>query len=210
METAAIVVNAERGVEIATSRMAQAAHAHALDRIVVVNRIDQRDIDLRQVLDELRANFGAECLPINLPADGGNRVVDCFFSREGPKADFDTVADAHRRIVEQVVEVDAELLERYLGGDETIDAAQLHEPFEQALREGHLIPVCFTAALTGAGIGELLNLIVRLMPSPLEANPPAFLKSEGAKATQVTVTRIRRDPCSHMCSRCAMIFIRDA
>ena len=187
VETAAIVVNAERGIEIATSRMAQAAEARGLDRIVVVNRIDHRDTDLPQVLAELRATFGAECLPINLPADGGKRVVDCFFSREGPRTDFDSVAAAHRRIVEQVVEVDAELLERYLADDEGIDAAQLHEPFEQALREGHLIPVCFASALTGVGIGELLDLMLRLMPSPLEANPPEFVKGEGAAAIPVTV-----------------------
>jgi len=187
VETAAIVVNAERGIEIATSRMALAAEARGLDRIIVVNRIDQRDVALPEVLAELRATFGRECLPINLPADGGKRVVDCFFSREGPRTDFDSVADAHRRIVEQVVEVDAALLERYLAGDEAIDAAQLHEPFEQALREGHLIPVCFTSALTGVGIGELLDLIVRLMPSPLEANPATFVKGEGAAAAPVTV-----------------------
>ena len=187
VETAAIVVNAERGIEIATSRMAQAAEARGLDRIVVVNRIDQRDTDLPQVLAELRATFGAECLPINLPADGGNRVVDCFFSRDGPRTDFDGVAAAHRRIVEQVVEVDAQLLERYLADDEGIDAEQLHEPFEQALREGHLIPVCFASALTGVGIGELLDLILRLMPSPLEANPPEFVKGEGAADIPVTV-----------------------
>ena len=94
-------------------------------------------------------------------------MVDCFFTREGPSTDFSSVEKAHRDIVEQVVEVDAALLERYLGGDEAITAAQLHDPFEKALREGHLVPVCFTSALTGAGVPELLNLILHLLPSPL-------------------------------------------
>ena len=62
--------------------------------------------------------------------------------------------------------MDEALLERYLGRDEAITAEQLHDPFEQALREGHLVPVCFTSALTGAGVPELLKVIQRLMPSP--------------------------------------------
>lgn len=110
-----------------------------------------------------------------------------FFSREGPATDFSNVERAHRSIVEQVVEIDSELLERYLGGDESITAEQLHDPFERALREGHLIPVCFTSVTTGAGIAALLDLIARLLPSPLEANPPSFVKGEGPHVEAVQV-----------------------
>ena len=44
----------------------------------------------------IQAAFGKECLPINLPADGGKRVVDCFFNPVG-RADFSSVAAAHGR-----------------------------------------------------------------------------------------------------------------
>ena len=56
---------------------------------------------------------------------------------------------------------------------------QLHAPFEKALREGHLVPVCFTSARNGAGVAELLDIIVKLMPNPTEGNPPLFYKGEG-------------------------------
>ena len=187
VETALIVVDARAGIGIATRRITEAAVHRGLDRIIVINKIDRGDADLPGLLGKLRETFGRECLPINLPAEGGKRVVDCFFTREGPATDFSSVEEAHRNIVEQVIEVDAALLERYLGGDEAITVEQLHDPFEKALREGHLIPVCFTSALTGAGVPELLNLILHLLPSPLEANPPAFLKGEGTSATAVKV-----------------------
>ena len=187
VETAMIVVNAQCGIDIATRRMAEAAARRGLDRVIVVNKIDQAGIDLPQLLSHLQETFGAACLPINLPAEGGKRVLDCFFTRQGPDTDFSSVDEAHRRIVEQVIEVDAALLERYLGGDEAIGAEQLHDPFEQALREGHLIPVCFTSALSGAGVPELLDLILRLLPNPIEANPPPFVKGEGAAAVAVNV-----------------------
>jgi elongation factor G len=185
VETAAIVVDASSGIGIATRRMSEAAVQRGLDRIIIVNKIDQPGIALEPLLAQLQQIFGSECLPINLPADQGRRVVDCFFTREGPTTDFSSVEQAHRHIVEQVVEIDTELLERYLGGDESISAEQLHEPFERALREGHLIPVCFTSATSGAGMTELLNLIAGLLPSPLEANLPVFLQGEGPEAEQI-------------------------
>ncbi len=63
---------------------------------------------------------------------------------------------------------------RYLdrGGD--LPAEELHDPLEKALREGHLVPVCFTSAETGAGIPELFEVFDRLLPNPLEANAPPF------------------------------------
>lgn len=187
VETAAIVVDATSGIGIATRRMNEAALQRGLDRIIIVTKIDQPGTDLARLLAELQQAFGAECLPINLPAEGGRRVIDCFFSREGPATDFSSVEQAHRAIIEQVIEIDTELLERYLGGDESISAEQLHDPFERALREGHLIPVCFTSSSSGAGVHELLDLIARLMPSPLEANPPNFVKGEGTAIEPVKV-----------------------
>ena len=194
VETAAIVLDGTSGVGIATRRMNEAALQRALDRIIIINKIDQPGVDLAGLLAQLQQTFGSECLPINLPANNGQQVIDCFFSREGPQTDFSSVEQAHRSIIEQVIEIDSDLLERYLGGDESIAPEQLHDPFERALREGHLVPVCFTSATSGAGIAELLNLIARLLPSPIEANPPAFVKGEGADVEPVKVVP---DPSLH-------------
>lgn len=183
VETAAVVVDAAAGLDPVAVRMMEHAAARRLDRVVVVNRIDAPGADPRRVLAQLQEAFGRECLPLNLPADAGARVVDCFFSREG-EADFSSVADAHRALVEQVVEVDAAFVERYLA-DGDVDPAELHAPLEQALREGHLVPVCFVSARTGAGVAELLDAIVDLLPHPGEGNPPAFLRGEGAEAVPV-------------------------
>src|SRR5258707_7131967 len=67
-------------------------------------------------------------------------------------------------------------METYLEKGE-VTPAELHEPLEQALREGHLVPVVFTSAKTGAGIAELLNVIVELLPNPAEGNPPAYIST---------------------------------
>ncbi|MGH8802142.1 MAG: elongation factor G [Casimicrobiaceae bacterium] len=192
VETAAVVINATAGVQMIAARMMEWAATRKLCRLVVINRIDAENVDLPGVLAAVQSAFGRECLPINLPADGGRRVVDCFFSPSGD-ADFSSVADAHRALVDQVVEVDEELMALYLEQGE-VAPEQLHAPFEQALRDGHLVPVCFTSARTGAGVKELLDVLVKLAPSPAEGNPPLFVKGEGAGASEF---RPVPDPSKH-------------
>lgn len=193
VETAAIVVNAQNGIEMITTRMMQWAGKRNLCRMVIVNKIDAENVDLPGLLGKIQAAFGRECLPINLPADGGKRVVDCFFNPSGT-SDFSSVEEAHRALVDQVVEVDEELMAVYLDKGE-VAPEELHAPFEKALREGHLIPVCFVSARNGAGVAELLDIFVQLMPNPTEGNPPRLLKGEGAQAQPV---RAEPDPKKHV------------
>ena len=190
-DTAAIVVNAESGVEQQTHRLMKAAANQRLCRMIIVNKIDAEGINLKKLLDDIQQAFGTECLPLNLPAAHGDGVVDCFFQPEGGETAFDSFDHAHTQIVDQVVEVDDELMELYLEQGEELEPAQLHDPFEKALREGHLIPVCFVSATTGMGIPELLDIFERLMPSPKEGNPPVFLKGEGDGAEEVTLSPAR-------------------
>src|SRR3954465_12977104 len=172
VETAAIVINAQNGVEMMAGRFMQWAQKRGLDRIVVVNKIDADNVDLEALLERIQQTFGKECLPLNLPAAKRTQVSDCFFAPAGD-ADFSSVAEAHRKLIDQVVEVDEKLMEKYLEKGE-VTPEELHEPLERALREGHLIPVVFTSAKTGAGIAELLDVIVYLLPNPTEGNPPVY------------------------------------
>jgi len=202
VETAVVVVNAQNGVEMITSRMMQWARKRDLCRMVVVNKIDAENVDLPGVLGKLQAAFGRECLPINLPADGGKRVVDCFFNPSGA-ADFSSVEEAHSALVDQVVEVDEELMAKYLEKGE-VAPEELHAPFEKALRDGHLIPVCFASARTGAGVAELLDVIVKLLPNPTEGNAPQLVKGTGDKAQSV---RAEPDPKKHVVAHVFKVMI---
>ncbi|MGB4334320.1 MAG: elongation factor G [Chromatiaceae bacterium] len=195
VETAAVVINAQAGIERITQRMMTVAKDRQLCRLIIINKIDAEGVDLEGLTDQIRDTFGPECLPINLPADGGKEVVDCFFQLSDSPTDFSNVAEAHSRILDQVVEVDEALMEIYLEQGQELQPEQLHDPFEKALREGHLIPICYISAETGAGIPELLEILVRLMPNPSEGNPPAFMKGEGASLTPVL---IKPDPNLHV------------
>ncbi|HVW50204.1 MAG TPA: elongation factor G [Trinickia sp.] len=183
VETVALVINARTGVEMASRRMMAWAKARKLCTMIIVNGIDGEKVDLPALVEQIQEAFGKTCLPINLPAQRAQSVVDCFFNPSGD-ADFLSVQAAHDALVDQVIELDADLMELYLEQGEAIEPEQLHAPLEQALREGHLVPICFASAETGAGIEQLLDVLVRLLPSPLEGNPPLFYREvDGRRET---------------------------
>jgi elongation factor G len=193
VETAVIVINAQNGIELNTQRMMDWAGKRKLCRMIVINRIDAENVNLPELLANVQEAFGKECLPINLPAAGATKVVDCFFNPAG-ESDFSSVEAAHGALVDQVVEVDEALMSLYLEQGE-VSPEQLHAPFEQALRDGHLIPICFTSSRTDAGVKELLEIFARLLPNPIEGNPPLFVKGEGEEAERF---RSEPDPKKHV------------
>lgn len=195
VETVVVVVDAVAGVEHGTRRLMARAKERDLCRAIVVSRIDAEGADCARVMDELREAFGPEVLPLNLPADGGARVVDCFGQAEGD-SDLGPVADWHQKTLDQVVEVNEKVMDRYLElGEEDLSAEALHDAFEQCLREGHLVPVCFASARADVGVRKLLDVATRLFPHPGEGNPPAFVKGSGADAEILTVSP---DPDAHV------------
>ena len=195
VETVALVINAQIGVEMVSQQVMENTAKSGVCSLIIVNKIDAAGVNPQHLLDQIRESFGTECLPLNLPANNGGNVVDCFFNLDDQETDMLSVGQAHSEIIDQVVEIDEALMEIYLEQGQELDPEQLHDPFEKALREGHLIPVCFVSARTGAGIDQLLEIFSRLMPNPSEGNPPQFLKGDGENAQPVNVVP---DPTRHV------------
>lgn len=177
VETVAVVIGADRGLQTMTRRLMRMAQERGLPRMVIVNKIDDHVGECEGLLDQIREAFGPECVPINLPCKNGQDVVDLWEHSDGV-TDFGSAREGHRAIVEQVVEIDDALMATYLEQGETLEASQLHDAFEKALRLAHLVPVVFCSARTGAGLDDLLHIIAKLCPSPPEGNPAPFLLRE--------------------------------
>ena len=192
VETALIVVNAMNGIEHGTRRMMLHAQQRGLARMLIVNKIDFDGADLAALTEALREEFGSECVPVNLPGSRGRRVVDCFTQSAGT-TDFSSPAEAHQHIIEQIVETNEATLNQYLEtGEASLTAEQVHTAFEACLREGHIVPIFFVSARNRTGITELLQFITQCLPSPLEGNPPPFLRGDGSALT------VRPDPTAHV------------
>jgi elongation factor G len=177
VDTALVVINAQNGIELATERMFTLAGERGLCRMIVINKIDADNVDLPALVSDIRERFGKQCLLLDLPTHNGQDVVELLGHDDG-ESDFASVAAAHRALIDQIVEEDDSLMASYLetGADPTLE--QLHEPFERALRAGHLIPVLFVSARTGAGVPQLMDALARLAPNPAEGNPPPFYRTE--------------------------------
>ncbi|MGA2442227.1 MAG: elongation factor G [Tepidisphaeraceae bacterium] len=181
VETVVVVISAQSGIEVVSRRMMEIARSRNLPRAIVINKIDLPDIDLEGLVAQIQETFGHECLPINLPTGNCKTVVECLLNNSG-ESDILSVAGAHTAMLDQIVELDDTLMEKYLGGEEP-NYEVLHAPFERAMDEAHVVPILFTDARGGGGVAELLDAIAKHFPSPEEGNPRPFLSYRGASAT---------------------------
>ncbi len=203
VETAVVVIDATAGVETVTRRVMKAAEAYGRPRMILVNKIDNAS-GLDTLVSNLQETFGSVCRPINLPTDGGNAVIDCLQTTDGA-SDLGEISGFHTGIVDQIVETDEALMEQYLEQGE-VSPEQLKDPFKAALRQGHLIPICFASARENVGIREFMQIVADLCPNPAEGNPPTLaytangepatmtLDCDPAKPALAHVFRVTSDP----------------
>ncbi|UTV29898.1 elongation factor G [Photobacterium atrarenae] len=178
IESTALVLDANTPLNQVSDRLFAFAQAQQKCQMVIINKLDLNPDKVPALVAELASHFGAECLPINLPARDGESVVDCYFEPDYVQATLiDSVEEAHERLIDQVIEVDEALMALYLEQGSELSPEQLHEPFEAALRLGHVIPICFVSAESGAGVDLLLRTLTEIMPTPAEGNPPLLVKN---------------------------------
>ncbi len=177
VETAIIVVNATTGIEYNTRRLFHAAGEAGLARMIVLNKIDMASPALLKArVEELKAAFGGKLHCMNLPSKGGKDVVDCF-DEEAGAVDLLSVREVHNEILESIVEVDDDKLERYLAG-EKIDLVELRATFCKAMATGQVVPILFASARHEIGIDDLLHVLVEEAPSPLSGRPRRLLSKD--------------------------------
>ena len=203
-ETAVIVISAAAGIETNTRKLFETATGANKPRLIVVNKIDAENTDLAALVKSIRETFGPQCRYANLPAADKESVVDCVDNSIGDSPLMD-VSAAHTELIESVIEADDELMESYLGGEE-IGAEKIAGVFVKALKTGTIVPILFTNARKEVGVTELLDLIVKYTPSPVQVDAVELkdgesvteLKADSAAALAGLVFRIGFDPRSNM------------
>ncbi len=195
-DEAIIVVCAVSGVEVGTEQVWQYAAEANLPRFIVVNKMDRENADFQRRVEEIRSCFGTGCVPIQLPlgaAEGFQGVIDLLRMKahSGPKLEEGEIpdslqgqADSYReKLVEAVVEIDDDLIAKYLEGEE-ISQAEVSNALKKAVMSGKVTPILVGSALQNIGIPLLLNAICDYLPSPKEkgqvvaTNPAAGAQEE--------------------------------
>lgn len=184
-ESALIVISAAAGIETNTRKLFDLAAKAGKPRIIVINKMDAENVAFADLIKGIKDTFGPHCRYANLPAADKASVIDCIENKTGNSPLMD-VGKAHTELIESVIEADDRLMESYLGGEE-ISTEKIASVFVEALKSGTLIPIVFTDARKEIGITELVEIIVKYTPSPLEAKA-AQLKDKDS------VTELKPDP----------------
>lgn len=185
VETALIVVSAAGGIGVNTRRMFAAAGEFKLARAIVVTRIDAESANLEDLLAGLRESFGANCLPINLPAERGRRIINVLESTDG-QSDILSVSQCHTALCDAIVETDDSLMEEYMSAG-TVAHGKLRRAVGRAVASGHVIPVFFVNARDGVGVENLLDELCYFAPSPLEGKQRLLRTGEGDSARELPI-----------------------
>jgi len=189
-EAAVIVVCAVSMVEVGTEQVWKYTGEAKLPRMIFINKMDRDNANFFNTLKDIQAKLGARCLPLQLPIGSQKDfqgVVDLVSRKayvgnplkeaEIPAALKNDVDSYREKLVEAVVEVDDELITKYLEGEE-ISEEQVHRCIKEATRQSKVVPVLLGSALRNVAIAPLLDAIHDYLPSPVER--------EGLKATNTS------------------------
>lgn len=179
-EGAVVVVCAVSGVEVGTEHVWEYANAFHMPRLIFVNKMDRENVNFYTRLKDIQAKLGAKCIPIQIPLGSENNfqgVID-LVTRKGysgnplketevPANNLADVSSYREKLVEAVVEVDDELISKYLDGKE-ISESEIYRCIKQATLSGKVVPVLLGSALNNFCITPLMDAIQSYLPSPKE------------------------------------------
>lgn len=160
VETAAVVIDLQSGIKVNTRKAWDIATKKNLAKMVVITKIDSDAINFDALLSKIQGVFGAQCIPVVVPADGTvENLLETPQSEKGKRL--------RERFLEKIVETDDALLANYLDGKE-ISAEALLGALRNAVLQGLIVPVIATSVNANQGIKEFLDIIVSVLPSAAE------------------------------------------
>ncbi|HEU5064728.1 MAG TPA: elongation factor G [Gaiellaceae bacterium] len=194
VEGALVTVSGVMGVEVQTARNWQRAEDLGLARVVFVNMLDRERADFFRTLEQLRSQFGSQCVAIHLPIGAEHEltgIVDLLHmtaytspesAKEGSPSEIpadmsDQVEQYRTQMLDSVVETDEALMERYLDGQE-LSPEEVASALKAAVTRGELFPVACGVATKNLGTTAVLDLLVEGVPSPAKKGAP--IEIEGA------------------------------
>jgi elongation factor G len=189
VDTAAVAVNAQSGIEVNTRRVFAEAKKAGIGRMIAITKMDSDNIDFPALIESIQEVFGAECVLLNVPVGHGGDFRGVL-STVNPPADtagaLVDVGGIHESLIEQVVMADEEVMNRYLEG-EMPSPEELSRLIVQAVAEGSLVPMVCVSGKTGVGLPELMDALAQC------SLPPDRLARKGKKADGEEV-EIKADP----------------
>ena len=179
------VFDAKGGVEPQSENVWRQADTYHVPRIAFINKMDIMGANFFMTVDQIEHRLGKNPVCIQLPIGKENDfkgIIDLVemqaYIYNGNKGDDISITDIpeelkdeadewHQKMVEQICDLDEELMEKYLEGEEpSID--ELKRVLRKGTCENNAVPVCCGSAHFNKGIQKLLDAVIEYMPSPLD------------------------------------------
>ncbi|MGE3809056.1 MAG: GTP-binding protein, partial [Gemmataceae bacterium] len=190
IETAIVVVSADKGIEVNTRRMFNEAGKRGLARMLVLNKLDHENIDFDALVKNLTDSFGKACALFNAPVGlGGNFSSVVSVLKPPDKQPDGCLVDVNAirsNLVDAIVESDDALMEKYLT-DGAVSAEELSAAIPKALAAGTVVPIFCTSAKKDIGVAELLEAIASFALSPVQGKERKAAKADGDKPEEVAL-----------------------
>ena len=172
------------GFEVGTARMKKLAEDLGLARVLVVNMLDRERADFFRTLGQIQDQFSSRCVAVHIPIGAEHEltgIVDvlhmcAYMSADGqkesepvaiPDSMTELAQEYREKLLDEVVQIDEGLMERYLEGEE-LDPHEVAAALKQGVTRGEVFPVGCSIATKNLGTHALLDLLVEGVPSPAQ------------------------------------------
>ncbi len=158
LDGAVLVVSAVEGVQAQTRVLMRTLRRLRIPTLLFVNKLDRAGADPDRVVGDIAAKLTPAVVPMGRSTDAGTRAA--AFVPSGPDDPAGTEA-----LVDRLAEHDDALLADYLADEAAVPARRLRRALARQTRRALVHPVFLGSAVTGAGIGPLVDGITGLLPA---------------------------------------------
>ena len=202
VDAAIIVVDATDTVKVGTEKVWNFAEMENLPKGIFVNKMDRERANFYRILEDIENSFSVKVTPITIPIgaeDNFTGIVDLLkmkaysYSKDGngniqsldiPADMKDSAVEWREKMIENVVEANDDLMEKYLEG-ETIPDEDIAKTLTEGVKSGAVIPVFAGSAVLNMGISYLMDFIVEQFPSPLDRPPRIAVKKDSGEKVEI-------------------------
>lgn len=184
VDGAIIIVSAVSGVKVQTEKVWGYANEFGATAGIFINKMDRERADFARTIEDIKKNFTDKtCLAVQVPIgqeEDFKGIIDLlsmkayiykddvsgvFDTVDIPAAEADLAQKYREQLVETAVEMDDEVMERYLNGDE-IRPEEIEKCLNSGIAGNKIVPIFCGSAVKNIGINTLLDNIVKLFPAP--------------------------------------------
>ncbi|MDD4859874.1 MAG: elongation factor G [Dehalococcoidales bacterium] len=197
-----VVFDGVSGVEAQSETVWRQADRYHVPRICFINKMDRDGADFQRTIGMIQSRLGAKALPIQIPIGSESAFKGAIDLLEGKawyftgahdaeptitdvtEADQPAYLHARQTLIEKLGELDDEIMEAYLEGEE-ISIAELKAALRRVTLANRGVPVVCGSALRNTGVQKVLDAVVDYLPSPLDVPPITGIDSKtGAETTR--------------------------